>query len=469
MFVRTRRHPTVDWLEREEEIVFSRSFDALYDSKETFEDVYAAMVEAIAQALQSNQLVGFAVPGHPLFGESAVGTLIEMSKEASWTVEIVESVSYIDTVACASRTPIDELTVVDAMSIPDVTNPFATSRLPFDPLKQTLVYQIYDTTLASATKLALLEVFPPDHVVKIIDGASTEPGTLCRECPLSEIDRPRWAWGHLSSMIVPALEEEMAPRDFQQLVDIVARLRDPNGGCPWDREQTPESLKRYMIEEAYEVVEAVDGDDPDAYADELGDVLLQVALHSQLARERGDFDIQNPIDAIVRKMIRRHPHVFGDATANSSAQVLAQWAVIKRSEKKKSDHTSILHGAPASLPALSYAQELSRRVVKVGFEWPDIDGVVSKLDEELSELREAIAGGDMDHAATELGDLLFTAVNVARYMGIEAELCLRSMIARFRDRFAYIEEGARLRGIGVADLSPSEMEELWEEAKQTMK
>lgn len=253
---------------------------------------------------------------------------------------------------------------------------------------------------------------------------------------------------------------------FPALVGVMARLRDPETGCPWDREQTPLSLRRYVIEEAYEVVEAIEGGDPAKLREELGDLLLQVVFHAQLAREENLFTIDDVAQGIVDKLIRRHPHVFGTVSVSGSDEVLVNWEHIKRGEQGYEDRTSILDGIPNGLPALMRALEASKRVVKVGFEWPTLTEVLDKVDEELAELRQEIVAGDTQRAAEELGDLLFTLVNVARQLKVDPEEALRRMTQRFTRRFRRIEEHAASQNRALQDLSLAEMESVWQAAKR---
>jgi len=254
--------------------------------------------------------------------------------------------------------------------------------------------------------------------------------------------------------------------DYGSLVELMARLRDPVTGCPWDLEQTPATLRRYVIEEAYEVVEAIDSGVAPKIAEELGDLLLQVVFHAQLAREAGLFDSGEVIDRIVEKLIRRHPHVFGDISVDGAEQVLVNWEQIKRSEKGYEDRVSVLDGIPKDLPALMRALEVSKRVVKVGFEWPTVNEVLDKVEEEIAELRAEIAVGDTKRAEQELGDLLFTLVNVARQLKIDPEEALRTMTHRFGARFRRIEEHAVATGRTVHELTLDEMEAVWQAAKR---
>ncbi len=266
-------------------------------------------------------------------------------------------------------------------------------------------------------------------------------------------------------VFAPAPPPADSAADFDALVAVMARLRDPQGGCPWDQEQTPQTLRKYVIEEAYEVVEAIEAGHPAKLAEELGDLLLQVVFHVQLAREAGDFALADVTQAIVEKLIRRHPHVFGDTVVSGSEQVLQNWEQIKRGEPGYEDRTSILDGIPPALPALMRAGEVSKRVVKVGFEWPTVGEVLDKVEEELAELRAEIARGETSRAADELGDLLFTLVNVARHLKIDPEDALRRMTQRFAARFRRIEDHAQHSGRAVSDLSLEEMEAVWQAAK----
>ena len=246
----------------------------------------------------------------------------------------------------------------------------------------------------------------------------------------------------------------------------MARLRDPQTGCPWDREQTPQTLRKYVIEEAYEVVEAIDAGSTAKLSEELGDLLLQVVFHAQLASETGTFALHDVTRQIVEKLIRRHPHVFGTVVVSGSDQVLTNWEQIKRAEPGYEDRTSILDGIPPALPALMRALEVSKRVVKVGFEWPDVSGVLDKVEEEIAELRAEIDAGETTRAGDELGDLLFTLVNVARQLRVDPEDALRRMTLRFAARFQRIEHHAAETGRAVSDLPLAEMETVWERAKR---
>jgi MazG family protein len=261
---------------------------------------------------------------------------------------------------------------------------------------------------------------------------------------------------------------------FTRLVEIISTLRAP-GGCPWDREQTHESLKPMMLEEAYEVVEAIDEGDDDELKGELGDLLLQVVFHSQIAAEENRFDVDDVVDRVTSKMISRHPHVFGEEKAETSTEVLRNWEAIKEAElaaKGQGDEQrSMLDSVSTKLPAVMEAFQMTTKVARVDFDWPDVASVLEKLDEEVHELKEAIASERADHQeiAGEVGDLLFVAVNVARLLGIDPESALKSSNRKFRRRFRYIEDRLREQGRKPADSNHIEMDALWDEAKQKEK
>ena len=247
---------------------------------------------------------------------------------------------------------------------------------------------------------------------------------------------------------------------FDTLVDIVARLRGP-GGCPWDREQTHASLREALLEECYEVLEALDEGDAKRLGEELGDLLMQVVLHAQIAAEAGEFELGDVIRSINSKLVQRHPHVFGSLKVKDAGEVLINWEALKKKERETG--TSMLANVPKQLPALSYSQDIQSRVARVGFDWEDIEGIIDKLAEEVSEFQQA---DSQEKRAREFGDLLFTLVNMARRLGVDSESALREANKRFYRRFAYMEEVCRQRGVNFGDLSFDEQNALWEEAKK---
>lgn len=271
-----------------------------------------------------------------------------------------------------------------------------------------------------------------------------------------------------------ALDAEKIGKLFIDLVNVQARLRAP-GGCPWDREQTHETLRTYLIEETYEVLDAIESGSKEELAEELGDLLLQVLFHADLAREDKAFDLTDVITGIHDKMIRRHPHVFGNVKAETSGEVLKNWAQIKAQEKQKIQltsepkKTSVLDGVPRSLPALLEAFQISRRAAKVGFDWEEVDGIFEKISEEVAELKSALNPLDRAAVEDELGDLLFTVVNLSRFFGLDPEVTLKRSNRKFKQRFILMEADALARNVELSKLSQEQLEELWSTAKRKVK
>lgn len=257
-----------------------------------------------------------------------------------------------------------------------------------------------------------------------------------------------------------------ASEAIERLLSIMERLRGPDG-CPWDREQTLRSLRQYVLEETYEVLEAIDSGDPREHCEELGDLLLQVVFQAQLTREAGTFEFADVAEAISNKLVSRHPHVFGDAQVKDAEGVLRQWAALKREEKrKKGGGKSVLEGVPREMPALARADRLTEKASRIGFDWPDAAGARAKVDEELRELDEALAQGERAEIEHELGDALFALANLGRKIGLAPEEALRGAIARFVGRFHHVEDGLTRRGVAPGEATLAEMDALWEEAKR---
>jgi tetrapyrrole methylase family protein / MazG family protein len=258
---------------------------------------------------------------------------------------------------------------------------------------------------------------------------------------------------------------DSAGRLFAELLEIMRRLRSPDG-CPWDREQTRASLKAYLIEEAYEVLEALDADDPSALAEELGDLLLQVVFHAQVAAELGEFAMADVLRRLVDKLVTRHPHVFGDTRVGTPAEALAQWEAIKsRQAPAVRGRRSVLDGVPRALPALLRAQRLASKAARVQFDWPDATAAWEKVEEEMRETADALASGDRTRLREEIGDALFALVNVARLSGIDAEDALQGANEKFRGRFTAMEADLAARGTSVHEAPPEELEQAWEATK----
>ena len=469
ILVRTARHPVFD-AEPLATCLKNGAFiplDDEYESNASFEDVYAAIVARVLRIVAAKETsdVLYAVPGHPLVGESTVAQLLPLAKERGIPVRIIGAPSFIDaSLELLGEAVTGDLHIVDALSLdPHAPTPPAALRTG-GPL---LLYQVHSREAASNTKLALMRAgYPDDFSVTIVQAAGIPGLEKYVGLPLYELDR-RKDHDHLTSVWVPDLPADQRRPSFDELVGIMARLRDKDNGCPWDLKQSHETLKPYVIEEAHEVVDAIDSGDPDKLCEELGDLLLQVVFHAQLAAEDGMFDSEDVCAGIVEKLVRRHPHIFGDVIVDDAEQVLTNWQAIKATEKGNEERKSILDGVPQSFPALLAALETSKRAVKVGFEWPDVGGVLDKVEEEFTELRAEIERSDApkERIASELGDLLFTLVNVARRLQIDPEEALRGQIKRFSRRFRHIEAQAAKQNKQVDALTLAEMEVFWQEAK----
>jgi tetrapyrrole methylase family protein/MazG family protein len=471
---RTLRHPTVDMLRARRPDLALDSFDALYDSAESFADLYPAMVEALLNHATRPEPLIYAVPGHPLLGEESVRLLRAEAPARGIAVRIVAGLSYLEPVCAAlGLDPLErDLQVLDATRLANVAPAAMMGALL--PTRPALIAQVYNRRLASGVKLALGEIYPDDWAVALVRWAGM-PEEKIDLLPLAELDRGDEA-DHLTTLYVPPLEPLRAARVPEGLRSVVERLRAPDG-CPWDREQTHQSLRPFVLEEAYEVAEILDAWDGSAemaekLAEELGDLLLQVYLQAQVAHDEDLFHIGDVFQGISEKLIRRHPHVFGEVEARDAAQVLRNWETLKKAERaargEEVGSESVLRGIPKSAPALYQAYELSKKAAKAGFEWPTDEGAVEKVAEEARELVAAVTSGDRDGAQEELGDVLFTLVVVGRRLGLEPERALHDANQRFRRRFTLMEERASREERALDTLSIEEWLAWWADAKRAL-
>ncbi len=456
LYLRTAHHPIVSHLPDHLEL---RPLDECYEAGRDFDRVYEAIVSRLLAAPERPLLYG--VPGHPLVAEATTRRLLQ--RWGKTEVQIVAGLSFLEPVCTVlGLDPLERgLQLYDALELAAPDSPFIPST-PLDPTRDLLVGQLYDRMIASAVKLSLMDHYPAEHPVTVVRAAGIPEMEAVWTGPLYELDRNE-ALDHLSTLYVPPLPRLQARRESATLEWVCGRLRGP-GGCPWDREQNHASLRNNLLEECYEVLEALDQEDMERLREELGDLLMQVYLHAQLAREEGDFSLADVFESIISKLIRRHPHVFSSLEVSGSADVLRNWETIKATERAEEgrEGASLLDGVPHTLPALAQAQAIGRRAARVGFDWTRVEEVWAKVEEEMAELRRASTSREQ---AEELGDLLFILTNLARWLGIEAEDALRTANLKFRRRFAHLEEEARQRRIPIEQLTPDEMDALWEEAK----
>lgn len=444
-FLRTSVHPSASLVDD------ATSFDNVYEEEATFKDVYAKIVDTLVLASVRHGEIVYAVPGSPLILEQTVRHL--RAREDIDCV-VLPAMSFLDVVwARLGIDPIEAgVRLIDGHT-------FATSAAgDTGPL---LVAHTHANWVLSDIKLAV-EGASGDEEVVILQALGTDDEQIVTTT-WAELDRTIEA-DHLTSIYIPELATAVGA-GYVAFHDLARTLREQ---CPWDIEQTHQSLVPYLLEETYEVVDAVAGlnaDDPstdDDLIEELGDLLYQIEFHATIAEQEGRFTIADVTTGIHEKLVRRHPHVFGDITVEDSEEVLSNWEEIKRDEKGR---TSIFEGIPRSMPSLSYGAKVGKKASKAGFDWPTIEGAFAKIDEESRELLAAMSGDDRDHTSEELGDLLFAVVNVARHLDIDPELALRAATDKFRTRFENVEKLAIERAIDLRAADLSVLDALWDEVK----
>lgn len=451
VYLRTEKHPTVAFL-RSSNIEFT-TFDDRYESYNSFDEVYESIAHTLIEEYKLCGDIVYAVPGHPLVAEKSVGLLIELCSEQKIPYEIKPAVSFIDSIMESLRIdPIEGIKIIDAF---DLAN-----QLP-DRRTGIIITQMYNKLISTEVKLWLLKFYEDDAKVFFVRAAGVSEMETIREIPIYELDRQEDI-DYLTSVYIP--KNCGKKKDFYNLLQIMDTLRGDNG-CPWDKEQTHESLKRYIIEESYEVVDAIENDDEDGIIEELGDVLFQIIFHARLGQEEGYFDINDVINGVCDKMILRHPHVFGNVEANTSNEVSVNWDKIKKEEKGFETYTEELKHVAKSLPALIRAEKIQKKASKVGFDWDKVEDAADKVLEELNEVKDVYKGNNMAKITEEVGDLIFAVVNVARFLDIDPEFALNYTIDKFVNRFEYIEETALSKGLHIEEMSLGEMDALWSQAK----
>jgi tetrapyrrole methylase family protein/MazG family protein len=413
IYLRTRRHPTVASLPSHLRV---HSFDHLYESEEEFDAVYEKIATEVLRLGQRPQGVLYAVPGHPLVGEDTVQRIRKSAQQAGVEVRIVPGLSFIEAaLPFLDLDPLDGLQIVDATILGQHLSP------SLDPDLPALIGQLYSSLVASEAKLTLLNLYPAEHGVTLLRALGT-PQATTEKLPLYELDRVE-SFDHLTSLFVPPLDKASSVATFH---DIVARLRAPDG-CPWDREQTHLTLRPHLLEETYEVLRAIDEEDEEALREELGDLLLQIVLHAQIATEEGSFTLAGVVQTIIEKLIRRHPHVFAGLEVADADEVLRNWQAIKREEKAEKEDKP-LWDMPLSLPALTLARRAQERAEREGQLSTARDSLLAEAQTKLSALHETACE---DESAQALGELLFALADLARHLGIDAESALRTATMRF--------------------------------------
>jgi tetrapyrrole methylase family protein/MazG family protein len=454
LYVRTKDHPVVSELEKEGTII--SSFDDIYEKHEQFHLVYEEIVDTLCKKALAED-VFYAVPGHPLVAERTVELLLDKRQEG-YQIVIEGGSSFLDPLFTTLEIdPIEGFQLVDGTDL----------KAGELELKQHMVIcQVYDQFVASSVKLALMGRLPDEYEIFVVTAAGTAKQEV-KKVPLFELDHGMNI-SNLTTVYVPPVDEEsLLYQEFNSLRNVITALRGP-GGCPWDQEQTHQTLKPFLIEEAYEVLEAIDKEDDEHLVEELGDVLLQVMLHAQIGEDEGWFTINDVIRGITEKMIRRHPHVFGEQVAGNSSDVVTIWDEIKKQENNQEEkEESILSGIPTGLPGLLMANAIQKKAAKVGFDWKEATPIWEKLYEEIEEFKVEInEDSSKEKASKELGDVLFAIVNLARFYQIDPEIAIMQTNSKFKNRFQYMERRIREKLLHIETLSLEELDVLWEEAKE---
>jgi tetrapyrrole methylase family protein/MazG family protein len=452
VWLRTARHPVVPHLPKGPAI---HSFDALYEESETFEEVYATIARQVLALGARAEGVVYAVPGHPLVGESTVTQILKAAREDGIPTRIVPGLSFIEPALTAlALDALDGLQIVDALDVIGTYYPILNPDVPV------LIAQVYSRAVASDLKLVLMNLYPDEHQVALVDAAGTAAEAVIW-CPLYEIDHRDHT--PLTSLYVAPLPYVGG---FEHFLETVAHLRSPEG-CPWDREQTHASLRETMLEETYEVLEALDREDDDALREELGDLLLQVVMHAQIAGEEGVFQMADVVAGIDAKLKRRHPHVWGEVQVADAHEVIVNWEAIKREEREnKGDARAetprfLLDGVPKTLPALAQARAYSSRAARVGLDKVKIAADVAHVQQAVEIFLQAYTAEDQ---GTALGEVLFAIAQCAGRLELDPEAVLREANLRFARRMRYVEQIAREQGVTLASLDATERLRLWRES-----
>lgn len=451
LYFRTEKHPTVDYLRGR--LKGFKTCDNYYEEGSSFDEVYQNIAKDIVEEYNKTKELVYAVPGHPLVAERSVLNIIDLCEKNNIEYKILPAVSFVDAMMDSLKIdPIEGLKIIDAF---DVKNQILDKRIG------TIITQVYNNFIASEVKLELLEYYNDDTEIIYVRAAGIEGQESIRKIPLYELDMQEDI-DYLTSIYIP--KDINNKKDFYDFINIIETLRGENG-CPWDREQTHESIKNQILEECYEVVEAIEKDDIDSLIEELGDVLLHVVFHATIGKEDGYFNINDIIESISDKMIYRHPHVFGDENKSTSQEVLDSWEDLKKKEKAFNTITEEIEGIAKTLPALIKADKVQKKVAKVGFDFSDINEAATKVKEELDEVLDVYKSNNREKIIDEVGDLIFACVNISRLLKVNEEEALNNTIKKFIKRFTFIEKSILNEGKTLDNASIDEMNQLWEKAK----
>jgi tetrapyrrole methylase family protein/MazG family protein len=454
-FLRTEKHPTVKYFK--DNHIHYESYDYVYEKEEEFIDVYEYIADDLIKKAKEYKTINYLVPGNPIVAEKTVNILLGKEDE-NLEIELFTGVSFIEPVIeLVKKDPINGLKIIDGIDfhIKDI-----------DINLDCIITQVYNRRVASDIKLVLSDVYGDEYEIYLINSAGVKGNEEIHRIPIFELDRIDNI-GALTSIYIPKMDK--INKKIYDVADIICTMEilRSNEGCPWDREQTHRSIRESVIEEAYEVVDAIDRDDIDGLVEELGDLFLQIIFHCQIGSEEGEFNLYNVTTELNKKLIYRHPHVFSEKKVEKPDEVVYNWNKLKFKDRNISTYTDILRDTP-KLPSLMRSFKVQERAGQVGFDWDSVDGALDKVKEEYHEVIESIndiEGGDVQKTEEELGDLLFAVVNVCRFFNVNPEVALNKTVNKFIDRFQIMETKGRQIGKKLDEMTLEELDVLWNEAK----
>jgi len=445
-FVRTIRHPVAEQLIKNE--IKINTFDDYFEKYDSFDEIYDKITAKIVEFSERYGKINYCTAGSPYFGDIVTKKLLGEYKDKI-NIIIIDGMSFLDKcIKLSGYADYKSINILDSLE---------TDEFSFDVNSLNIVTQVYDREIASQLKIKLMEIYSDDTIVQKIDVLEEK----IKKIPLFLIDQEK-KYGFSTYFCINPIEiSENKVYNITNLFRTIRILRGPDG-CPWDIKQTHESIRQCVIEEAYEVVDAIDNKDVDNLVEELGDLLLQVVFHSEMGSEEGFFNFKDVVTNVCNKMFSRHPHVFGDIKAGDEKEALNNWELAKQKEKDLCTYTDNLKNVPKALSPLSRSYKIQKRAAEVGFDWPDEVGAIAKIEEELFEFIEEYKKLDYNKMENEFGDLLFAMVNFARFMKINPDVALNKTINKFINRFEFIEKNATK---DLKQMTLGEMDELWEKSK----
>lgn len=451
VFLRTDKSPIIDYLK--DNSIEYQSYDNIYEKLDSFDEVYKHIADDLVKKANEYSIINYCVPGSPALSDKVTEFLLDNKENLNIDIEIIDNSGLLEGVYNSLGRPMKKgAKILDGLDI---------KSKDIDINSDLIITNIYDKIIASEIKILLEEVYNDEHPIEVINDFYDKKEV--NSIPLYELDRNK-EYNHMTIVYIPSVEGKENMHNMNNLIDIMEILRSKEG-CLWDNEQTHKSLREYIIEEAYEVVDAIDKDDMLLLEEELGDLLLQVIFHSQIAREEGYFNIWDVITSISRKLIYRHPHVFKDSEAKDIKQANDNWDNMKNKSKDISSYTESMIDTSKGLPSLMKSYKVQKKASKIGFDWKNKEDAYDKVKEEIDELEEAVEKNNFNEMEEEFGDLLFALVNYGRFLDINPETALNRTFNKFIERFKYIEDTSKENQKHLEDMTLDEMNQLWNRAK----